>query len=65
MELLTYFDMLRLYLSARYGVEPTGRDERGSVTLEQVIITAVLCAAAAASAAIILNAINNHSANIK
>jgi hypothetical protein len=55
--------MLRLYLNARMGV--TERDERGSVTLEQVIVTAVLSAAAIVAVALIATAITSHSANIK
>jgi hypothetical protein len=55
--------MLYAYMSARMGV--TERDERGSLTLEQVIITAVLSAAAIAAGAAIVAAINNHQTNIK
>ena len=60
---LEYVQMLYIYLNARMGV--TGRDERGSLTLEQVIITAVLSAAAIAAGAAIVAAINNHQGNIK
>ncbi|HEX3542280.1 MAG TPA: hypothetical protein VHT75_17735 [Acidimicrobiales bacterium] len=55
--------MLYSYLNARVGV--TGRDERGSLTLEQVIITAVLSAAAIAAGAAIVAAISSHQSNIK
>lgn len=63
MELLSYLDMLRLYLTARMGVAE--RDQTGSVTLEQVIITAVLSAAAIAAGVAIVAAIVNHQGNIK
>lgn len=58
-----YVQMLYSYLNARVGV--TGRDERGSLTLEQVIITAVLSAAAIAAGAAIVAAISSHQSNIK
>lgn len=41
-----------------------GRDG-GAVTLEQAIITAVVSAAAIALGVVIVNAINNHTANIR
>jgi hypothetical protein len=55
--------MIYAYLNARMGV--SGRDERGSLTLEQVIITAVLSAAAIAAGAAIVSAIGTHQSNIK
>jgi hypothetical protein len=55
--------MLFVYLNARMGV--TGRDERGSLTLEQVIITAVLSAAAIAAGAAIVAAVHSHQSKIK
>lgn len=39
--------------------------DRGAVTLEQAIITAVVSAAAIALGVVIVNAINNHTANIR
>ena len=41
------------------------RRDRGAVTLEQAIITAVVSAAAIALGVVIVNAINNHTANIR
>lgn len=58
-----YVQMLFSYLNARMGLG--GRDERGSLTLEQVIITAVLSAAAIAAGAAIVAAITSHQSNIK
>jgi hypothetical protein len=40
-------------------------EERGSITLETVIIAAVLSAAAITATALIVNAITTHSAQIK
>ena len=39
--------------------------ERGALTLEQAIITAVISAAAIALGVVIVNAVTSHSANIK
>lgn len=41
------------------------RADRGALTLEQAIVTAVLSAAAIALGVIIINAIGNHQSNIK
>ncbi len=60
---LEFCQMLFVYLNARMGA--TGRDERGSLTLEQVIITAVLSAAAIAAGAAIVAAVQSHQAKIK
>ncbi len=60
---LEFCQMLFVYLNARMGV--TGRDERGSLTLEQVIITAVLSAAAIAAGAAIVSAVQSHQNQIK
>lgn len=60
---LQFCQMLFVYLNARMGV--TGRDERGSLTLEQVIITAVLSAAAIAAGAAIVAAVQSHQSKIK
>ena len=60
---LDYFRLLYAYLNARIG--EAGGDERGSLTLEQVIIAAVLSAAAIAAGVVIVAAINTHQANIK
>ena len=40
-------------------------EERGSITLETVIIAAVLSAAAITATALIVNAITSHSSQIK
>ncbi|MGB8385498.1 MAG: hypothetical protein WCG47_30380 [Dermatophilaceae bacterium] len=42
-----------------------GPRDRGAVTLEQAIITAVLSGAAIAAGVVIVNAILNHSNNIR
>ena len=63
MATLEFFQAVCGYLTARLGVSE--RDERGSLTLEQVIIAAVLSAAAIAAGAAIVAAINSHQANIK
>jgi hypothetical protein len=60
---LEFCQMLLVYLNARMG--GTGRDERGSLTLEQVIITAVLSAAAIAAGAAIVSAVHSHQNKIK
>jgi hypothetical protein len=41
------------------------RRDRGAVSLEQAIITAVISAAAIALGVVIVNAVTSHSANIK
>jgi hypothetical protein len=64
MPMLDYLRVLTAYLSARMGgvIE---RDERGSTTLEQVILAAILSAAALAAGAAIVAAIVKHQGAIK
>ena len=63
MDTLAYFQVVVAYLQAMMPV--TKRDERGSLTLEQVIISAVLSVAAIAAGAAIVAAIVKHQGNIR
>lgn len=54
------FSILRVYAAAVVAQLRTMREsERGSITLEQILITTTLVAAALATGAIILNRVND------
>ena len=50
---------LRLYIGALFAQLRAVREERGSITLEQILITTTLVAAALATGAVILSRVND------